>query len=93
MLNAITNISGGPGPQHHSRVKGLTTLSVTTASAERTIAMLRRLKTWLRSTMAEDRLTGLALHASCTFITVTLYAILGCLDIFFRTSRRIKVTD
>ena len=68
------------------RLKVLNTLPVTTASAERTFSMLRRLKTWLRSTMAEDRLTGLALLASCTDITVTPDAVL---DIFFRTSRRI----
>jgi len=49
--------------------------------------MLRRLKTWLRSTMAEDRLTGLALLASCTDITVTLDAVL---DIFFRGEGRGK---
>ena len=42
----------------------LATLPVTTASAERTFSMLRRLKTWPRSTMTEDRLNGLALLAS-----------------------------
>jgi len=62
-------------------------MPVTTASSERTFSMLRRLKTWLRSTMAEDTLTGLALmFASCTDITVTPDAVL---DILFRTSRRI----
>jgi len=46
-----------------------------------------RVKTWLRSTMAEASLTGLALLASCTDctdITVTHDAVLG---IFFCTSR------
>ena len=42
----------------------LTTLPVTTASAERTFSMLRRLKTWLRSSMCDERLTGLALLTS-----------------------------
>ena len=42
----------------------LTTLPVTTASAERTFSMLRRLKTWLRSSMCGERLTGLALLTS-----------------------------
>jgi len=69
-----------------SLLKVLTTLPVTTASAERTFSMLSRLKTWLKSTMAEDRLTGLALLASCTEITVTLDAVL---DIVCLTSRRI----
>ncbi|XP_050541762.1 zinc finger MYM-type protein 1-like isoform X2 [Daktulosphaira vitifoliae] len=37
------------------------TLPISNASAERTFSTLRRLKTWLRSTMSETRLTGLAL--------------------------------
>jgi hypothetical protein len=49
-------------------LKILTTLPVTTASAERTFSMLRRLKTWLRSTMCDERLTGLALMASSDII-------------------------
>jgi len=36
---------------------------ITTASAERSFSTLRRLKTFLRSTMTEDRLSGLALMA------------------------------
>lgn len=36
---------------------------VTTSNPERTFSNLRRLKTWLRSTMREDRLSGLALMA------------------------------
>jgi hypothetical protein len=36
---------------------------ITTASAERSFSTLRRLKTYLRSTMKEDRLSGLALMA------------------------------
>lgn len=39
----------------------LTTLPVSIAGAERSFSVLRRLKTWLRSTMTDDRLTGLAL--------------------------------
>ena len=37
------------------------TLPVSVASAERTFSTLRRLKTWLRSGMSAERLTGLAL--------------------------------
>ena len=69
-------------------LKVLTTLPVNTASAERTFSMLRRLKTWLRSTMAEERLTGLALLASCTDITVTPDAVI---DKFFRSRRRTRL--
>lgn len=37
------------------------TLPVTTCSCERSFSSLRRLKTWLRSTMGDERLSGLAL--------------------------------
>ena len=39
----------------------LATLPVTTCTCERSVSSLRRLKTYLRSTMGGDRLTGLAL--------------------------------
>lgn len=39
----------------------LATLPISVATAERTFSTLRRLKTWLRATMGEERLTGLAL--------------------------------
>lgn len=39
----------------------LLTLPVSVATAERSFSTLRRLKTWLRSRMTEQRLTGLAL--------------------------------
>lgn len=39
----------------------LITLPCTTCTVERSFSSLRRIKTWLRSTMAEDRLNGLAL--------------------------------
>ncbi|KAL4142390.1 hypothetical protein QTP88_004857 [Uroleucon formosanum] len=39
----------------------LATLSVSTSSAERSFSTLRRLKTYLRNSCSEDRLTGLAL--------------------------------
>ena len=39
----------------------VSTLTVTSCECERIISVLRRLKTYLRTTMAEERLTGLAL--------------------------------
>lgn len=39
----------------------LATLPVSVATAERTFSALKRLKTWLRNSMAQERLTGLAL--------------------------------
>ncbi|EDO33687.1 predicted protein, partial [Nematostella vectensis] len=42
-------------------LKILITLPISSASCERSISSLRNLKTYLRSTMTEDRLNGLAL--------------------------------
>lgn len=39
----------------------MATLPVRVATAERSFSTLRRIKSWLRSSMVEDRLTGLAL--------------------------------
>jgi hypothetical protein len=39
----------------------MATLPVTTCSSERSFSSLRRLKTYLRNTIGEDRLNGLAL--------------------------------
>ena len=39
---------------------------ITTCEAEHTVSCLRRLKTYMRSTMGQDRLTGLAvMHIHC----------------------------
>ena len=48
----------------------LTPLPVTAAPAERKFSMLPCLKTWLRSSMNDERLTGLALLAVATDINV-----------------------
>ena len=47
-------------PNLHTLLVILCTLPVTTATAERSFSGLRRLKTYLRSTMTHTRLTGLA---------------------------------
>nr|CAI5869965.1 unnamed protein product [Callosobruchus analis] len=39
----------------------MATLPVSNATAERSLLTLRRLKTWLRTTIVKERLTGLAL--------------------------------
>ena len=48
-------------PLIHTFLIILFTLPVSTASAERSFSSLRRLKTWMRSRMGEERLTGLAI--------------------------------
>lgn len=48
-------------PYLHTLFRMFITLPISNASSERSFSCLRRLKTWLRSTMGEDRLVGLAL--------------------------------
>ncbi|KAK3909764.1 52 kDa repressor of the inhibitor of the protein kinase, partial [Frankliniella fusca] len=48
-------------PVIHKLLSVLTTLPVSNASAERSFSALRRLKSWLRTTMSQNRLRGLAL--------------------------------
>ncbi|KAK3925559.1 LOW QUALITY PROTEIN: 52 kDa repressor of the inhibitor of the protein kinase [Frankliniella fusca] len=48
-------------PLIHTLLSFLTTLPVSNATAERSFSVLRRLKSWLRTTMKQDRLNGLAL--------------------------------
>ena len=48
-------------PNIYTALQIFATIPVTTCTCERSISVLRRLKTYLRSTMSESRLTGLAL--------------------------------
>lgn len=48
------------------------TLSVSSAAYERTFSSLKRVKTYLRSTMSDERLTNLALLTIEKDLTVTL---------------------
>jgi hypothetical protein len=45
----------------HRAVKVLLTMPVTSATAKRSVSAIKRIKTYLRSTMVEDRLNGLSL--------------------------------
>jgi hypothetical protein len=48
-------------PKYFYFLKILATLSVSVATAERSFSTLRRVKSWLRASMAQERLSGLAL--------------------------------
>ena len=63
----------------------LLTYVVSTATAERSFSTLKRLKTWLRSKMTQDRLTGLALLHIHSDIPLSAVEIL---DRFCRASAR-----
>ena len=58
-LEALSSYENYPNIQHLLSVLAVTPL--TTCEAERNISCLRRLKTFMRSSMCVDRLTGLAL--------------------------------
>ncbi len=60
-LDVLINCDKDAFPLVHNFLQILATLPVTTASAERSFSSLRRLKLYLRSTMGEERLSGLAL--------------------------------
>lgn len=56
----INNCNEDDYPSISKLLKIIATLPVTTATPERSFSTLRRLKTYLRSTMGDDRLNGLA---------------------------------
>lgn len=60
-LDALEQCNQHFYPNIHRLLTILATLPVTTASAERSFSTLRRLKTYLRSTMSSERLTSIAL--------------------------------
>ena len=57
----LKEIDSGMYPNITECFKIFSTLPVTTCECERNVSALRRLKTYLRSTMSQKRLTGLAL--------------------------------
>ena len=67
------------------------TLPITTASVERSFSVLRILKTYLRSTMSEDRLNGLALPNIYKKTEIDIDAVV---DIFARLKpRKLELLD
>ncbi|XP_022160727.1 uncharacterized protein LOC111026843 [Myzus persicae] len=64
----------------------LLTLPATTASAERNFSSLRRIKTWMRTRISEDRLNGLALLHAHRDITINSEDVI---DVFAKSNRRL----
>lgn len=60
-IESLQQCNGQLYPGIRLLIQVLATLPVSVATAERSFSTLRRLKTWLRTRMAEERLTGLAL--------------------------------
>ena len=69
----------------------LATLPVTTCTCERSISVLRRLKTYLRNTMSENRLIGLALLHVHREIQLDIQEVIDRFAI--RHPRRMKLLD
>lgn len=61
VMEALDSCDAEMYPTIEKLLRILASLPVSAATAERSFSTLRRLKTWLRSNMGEDRLTGLAL--------------------------------
>lgn len=61
VIEALSNCQKDFFPNIHFLIKVLATLPVTTCTPERTFSSLRRLKTYLRNSTGQDRLTGLTL--------------------------------
>ena len=62
-LSALEKCDRQPFPTIMQLLQICATIPVSTATPERTFSNLRRLKTWLRNQIGQDRLTGLALMA------------------------------
>ncbi|ESN95644.1 hypothetical protein HELRODRAFT_86572 [Helobdella robusta] len=60
-IEALALCNSNLYPTIHSLLSILCTMPVSVATAERSFSTLRRLKTWMRSKMNEERLTGLAI--------------------------------
>lgn len=88
-------------PNIHIIFKILLTMPVSTATAERSFSSLRRLKTYLRSTMSEQRLSGLALMHIHRSHTIDIDKVLSDFDasghrriaIVFDNARRDESSD
>ena len=87
-------VEGAKGKEFFPIIKTLlhlsATIPVTTASAERSFSSLRRPKNYLRSTMGQERLNGLAVINIHKNIPINIDEVI---NIFSRSSRRIKTED
>ncbi|CAF2160173.1 unnamed protein product [Rotaria magnacalcarata] len=72
-------------PNIHFLLVFLATLPVTTSSAERAFSSLKRIKTYCRSTMVEDRLNGLAVAFIHKNVEINPHKIL---DLFVQRNQR-----
>ena len=60
-VSALASASNSMLPNIHQLLRLICTIPVTSCEYERSVSVLRRLKTYLRSSMGQERLSGLAL--------------------------------
>lgn len=87
ILSALDECNVSLFPKIYTLLKVLATLPVTTASAERTFSSLKRLKSYLRNQIGQERLAGLALlniHRDILIPTENI------IDKFFQIKRKIS---
>ncbi|XP_063230714.1 52 kDa repressor of the inhibitor of the protein kinase-like [Bacillus rossius redtenbacheri] len=85
VMKALNSCDKDVYPLIHKLLHILATLPISNASSERSFSALRRLKTWLRSRMSEDRLIGLALLHVHRDIPVNVDSVI---DRFAKTGNR-----
>lgn len=87
-LDALDICNSDAFPNVHKILRIMSVLPVTTTTNERSFSTLRRLKTYLRSTMGEERLNGLA---SLNIHRDVKVDINQALNEFFSTPRRVNL--
>jgi len=87
-LDALDICNADVFPNVHKMLRVMSVLPVTTTTNERSFSTLRRLKTYLRSTMGEDRLNGLASLNIHRDINVDINQ---ALNQFFSVPRRVNL--
>ena len=79
-VNFLAFISKDTFPNIYSALTILATMPVSTATAERSFSTLKSLKTWLRDTMCQSHLTGLALMHLHRYVDVDIESVLRNFD-------------
>ena len=90
LIDVLTSTDFFPAVRHALLIA--LTLPATTCTVERSFSTLRRVKTWLRSTMADERLSGLCLlsvHRQSVNKNKTEF-MQKVIDIFGRDARRLQ---
>jgi len=86
-LEALDSCDEVEYPIIHKLLRILGTLPASVASAERSFSCLKRLKTWLRTRMTQERLNGIALLHINREIELTIEEVIDC---FAKGNRKLE---